>query len=42
VQPFLDAWQQDSTVQSYAAGGNGPKAGEELLTRDGRVWHRLG
>ena len=42
VQPFLDAWQQDSSVQSYAAGENGPKAGEELLTRDGRVWHRLG
>ncbi|MNF90961.1 Glucose-6-phosphate 1-dehydrogenase [compost metagenome] len=42
VQPFLDAWQQDASVQSYAAGENGPQAGDELLTRDGRVWHRLG
>ncbi|MBD9443203.1 glucose-6-phosphate dehydrogenase [Pseudomonas sp. PDM04] len=42
VQPFLDAWQQDASVQSYAAGEDGPSAAEDLLTRDGRVWHGLG
>ncbi|MBZ9783055.1 glucose-6-phosphate dehydrogenase [Pseudomonas sp. REP124] len=42
VQPFLDAWQQDDTVQGYAVGEDGPETAEELLTRDGRVWHGLG
>jgi glucose-6-phosphate 1-dehydrogenase len=42
VQPFLDAWQQDATVQPYAAGEDGPVDADELLTRDGRVWHGLG
>jgi glucose-6-phosphate 1-dehydrogenase len=42
VQPFLDAWQQDASVQTYAAGEDGPQAAEDLLTRDGRVWHGLG
>ncbi|MCU1770012.1 MULTISPECIES: glucose-6-phosphate dehydrogenase [unclassified Pseudomonas] len=42
VQPFLDAWQQDASVQSYAAGEDGPQAANDLLTRDGRVWHGLG
>ncbi len=42
VQPFLDAWKQDASVQAYAAGTDGPAAGDELLARDGRVWHRLG
>ena len=42
VQPFLDAWKEDSTVQTYAAGEDGPASAEDLLTRDGRVWHSLG
>jgi glucose-6-phosphate 1-dehydrogenase len=42
VQPFLDAWQQDASVQGYTAGENGPEAAQELLARDGRVWHGLG
>jgi glucose-6-phosphate 1-dehydrogenase len=42
VQPFLDAWKEHSTVQTYAAGEDGPASAEELLTRDGRVWHSLG
>lgn len=42
VQPFLDAWQEDASVQSYAAGEDGPSAADELLSRDGRAWHRLG
>src|SRR5471030_1737579 len=42
VQPFLDAWQQDASVQSYPAEEDGPQAAEDLLTRDGRVWHGLG
>ncbi|WP_191486654.1 glucose-6-phosphate dehydrogenase [Pseudomonas sp. FEN] len=42
VQPFLDAWCEDDQVQGYAAGDNGPAAADELLARDGRVWHSLG
>ena len=42
VQPFLDAWQQDASLQSYPAGVDGPAAGDELLARDGRVWRPLG
>ncbi|WP_338523485.1 glucose-6-phosphate dehydrogenase [Pseudomonas batumici] len=42
VQPFLDAWRADNQVQGYKAGENGPQAADELLARDGRVWHSLG
>ena len=42
VQPFLDAWREDASVQGYAAGEDGPSAAKDLLTRDGRVWHGLG
>jgi glucose-6-phosphate 1-dehydrogenase len=42
VQPFLDAWKEDSTIRTYAAGEHGPASAEELLARDGRVWHSLG
>lgn len=42
VQPFLDAWKEDANVQTYRAGEDGPASAEELLTRDGRVWHSLG
>jgi glucose-6-phosphate 1-dehydrogenase len=42
VQPFLDAWREDATVQPYKAGEDGPAAADALLTRDGRVWHGLG
>ena len=42
VQPFLDAWQQDASLQNYPAGVDGPAAGDELLARDGRVWRPLG
>ncbi|MDE1165412.1 MAG: glucose-6-phosphate dehydrogenase [Pseudomonas sp.] len=42
VQPFLDAWREGGKVDSYAAGEDGPEAADELLGRDGRVWHPLG
>ena len=42
VQPFLDAWANDGEVHEYPAGEDGPEAGNELLTRDRREWHRLG
>lgn len=42
VQPFLDAWAQGGEVHEYPAGEDGPEAGNELLTRDKREWHRLG
>ena len=42
VQPFLDAWKEDASVQAYKAGEDGPEAGSELLARDGREWHSLG
>ncbi|AZD79499.1 glucose-6-phosphate dehydrogenase [Pseudomonas chlororaphis] len=42
VQPFLDAWKEKAKVHIYRAGEDGPAAGDELLTRDGREWHSLG
>jgi glucose-6-phosphate 1-dehydrogenase len=39
----LDAWAK--TVQkdfpNYASGTWGPQAGEDLMARDGRSWHKL-
>jgi glucose-6-phosphate 1-dehydrogenase len=41
--PVLDAWAK--TVQkdfpNYASGTWGPQAGEDLMARDGRSWHKL-
>ena len=42
VQPFLDAWAQGGEVHEYPAGEDGPEAGNDLLSRDKREWHRLG
>jgi glucose-6-phosphate 1-dehydrogenase len=43
VQPILDAWASNPAkdIPSYAAGGNGPAAADELLARDGRAWRPL-
>jgi glucose-6-phosphate 1-dehydrogenase len=40
VQPVLDAWAAEKTdLADYASGGDGPKAADELLARDGgRTW----
>ncbi|MFC0266747.1 glucose-6-phosphate dehydrogenase [Kushneria aurantia] len=42
VQPFLDAWAEDDSVEGYAAGEDGPAGAHELLERDGRKWHKVG
>ena len=44
VQPLLDAWAEGDgpAPQSYPAGGQGPKAADALLQRDGRRWAELG
>ncbi len=42
VEPVLDLVAQGGdTVHHYAAGSNGPEAADELLSRDGRQWHKL-
>jgi len=42
VQPALDLWATGKgEVYSYPAGGNGPEAADDLLTRDGRHWRKL-
>jgi glucose-6-phosphate 1-dehydrogenase len=43
IQPILDAWQQDPDIPlpTYEAGGRGPEAADDLLTRDGRRWRRI-
>ena len=43
VQPILDAWAETAPKDfpNYVAGGNGPAAADELLTRDGRAWRPL-
>jgi glucose-6-phosphate 1-dehydrogenase len=44
VQPFLDAWNKAGAkgLEFYKAGSEGPPGAEELLTRDGRSWRKLG
>ncbi len=44
VQPFLDAWKNAGAegLKLYKAGSEGPAEAEELLTRDGRSWRKLG
>ncbi len=42
VQPFIDAWAKDPSVEPYKAGEDGPAAADELLARDGHKWQRLG
>jgi glucose-6-phosphate 1-dehydrogenase len=43
VQPVLDYWGNHAPVgfPNYAAGSFGPKAADELLERDGRVWRPI-
>jgi glucose-6-phosphate 1-dehydrogenase len=42
--PVLDAWAKKypQTFPNYAAGTWGPQCGDELIGRDGRVWHAIG
>jgi glucose-6-phosphate 1-dehydrogenase len=42
VQPLLDAWTSPAgEIANYAAGSNGPKAADDLLTSTGHAWHSL-
>ncbi|HEV2673009.1 MAG TPA: glucose-6-phosphate dehydrogenase [Aliidongia sp.] len=41
VQPFLDLWAASGKPDLYAPGSLGPDSADELLARDGRVWHEL-
>ena len=40
ITPILERWQQSppNDFPNYPAGSWGPKAADELLTRDGRMW----
>ena len=43
VQPLLDAWGRgEGTVESYAAGSDGPKGAADLLAAAGHAWRPLG
>ena len=44
VQPVLDAWaKKKADFPDYDSGSDGPKAGDELLARDGdRAWRPIG
>jgi glucose-6-phosphate 1-dehydrogenase len=44
VQPFIDAWKKAGPkgLETYKAGSEGPARADELLTRDGRSWRKLG
>jgi glucose-6-phosphate 1-dehydrogenase len=44
VQPFIDAWKKAGAkgLETYKAGSEGPAQADELLTRDGRSWRKLG
>jgi len=38
-QPLLDSARLREQIQEYAPGTWGPRSSDELLARDGRVWH---
>ena len=41
VMPILEAWaNSNEEIPKYEAGTWGPKAGDELMERDGREWRR--
>jgi glucose-6-phosphate 1-dehydrogenase len=43
VQPLLDAWSRgEGTLESYAAGSEGPAAADAMVGGDGRQWLKLG
>ena len=44
IQPILDVWHAlpARSFPNYAAGSWGPAEADELLTRDGRTWRRIG
>ncbi|MEF0939721.1 glucose-6-phosphate dehydrogenase [Rhizobium sp. BR 362] len=42
VQPFLDLWADGGKPDPYAPGSMGPACADELIGRDGRVWHKIG
>ena len=44
IQPVIDLWHALPArgFPNYAAGSWGPKEAEDLLTRDGREWRRVG
>ncbi len=41
VMPFLNAWKDAGEPQGYAAGSDGPRAAETLLSADGRRWRPI-
>jgi glucose-6-phosphate 1-dehydrogenase len=44
IEPILDVWKAlpPRAFPNYPAGTWGPKEADELLSRDGREWHRMG
>ncbi|AYG58469.1 glucose-6-phosphate dehydrogenase [Rhizobium jaguaris] len=42
VQPFLDLFADGAKPDPYAPGSMGPACADELIGRDGRVWHKIG
>lgn len=44
VDPILDVWKAlpPRSFPNYAAGSWGPKEADEIVTRDGRSWRRIG
>ena len=40
VQPILDVWEREKATDfpNYSAGSTGPKAADDLISRDGRAW----
>jgi glucose-6-phosphate 1-dehydrogenase len=44
VNPILDVWKAlpPRSFPNYAAGAWGPADADELITRDGRSWRKIG
>ena len=42
AEPVVEAWDNSTKKpESYESGGQGPKASDDLLARDGREWRKL-
>jgi len=41
LDPVVEYWAGQPTIDQYKSGGYGPDSADELMARDGRAWRRL-
>ncbi|WP_293782506.1 glucose-6-phosphate dehydrogenase [uncultured Aeromicrobium sp.] len=40
LDPVIDHWRRQRTIDTYPAGTWGPRSADEMIARDGRTWRR--